>query len=433
VKKRIVLAVVLFVAVAVIPAAAQSQFIARDSLGLTALQSTCLLLGCSVVESIDGSQGAVFLVKNQGLLSPVQFLLELLLQPGIVDAEADQNLRVMQSQPLQAPSGLWDTTPVKYYGQTVWDGYANQPAVQIINLPMAQSSFHVKGTGIVAVIDTGVDPTQPVLQGVLLSGYNFINNQQGGSELGDVNQKSMSVVNGAYPAQVNYNTVSVLSQTSATYISQSQYAAFGHGTMVAGVIHLVAPTAQIMPLKAFRADGTGYLSNALRAIYYAAQNNANVLNMSFAFSTYSQELSKATTYATNRGAVCVASVGNNGQPVMVYPAGLSDVVGIASTTNNDTLSSFSNYGQPPVWVGAPGEGVITTYPFGTYAAAWGTSFSTAWVSGTVALMRSINTSLNQQSAAQALTHAKTLSGSAVGYGRLDVYQAVNAWAAVWGK
>jgi thermitase len=427
-KKHIVLAVVFFVAVAVRPAAAQNRFIVRDSLGLTALQSTCSLVGCSVVEGIDGSLGAVFLVTNTSLLSATNFLQTLLSQPGIVDAEADLSLRVMQSQPLQAPSGLWDTTPVNYYGQSVWDGYANQPAVQIINLPMAQSSFQVTGTGIVAVIDTGVDPTQPVLQGVLLPGYNFINNQQGGSELGDVNQKSMSVVNGAYPAQVNFNTIAVLSSTSANYISQSQYAAFGHGTMVAGVIHLVAPTAQIMPLKAFRADGTGYLSDVLRAIYYAAQNNANILNMSFAFTTYSQELYQATSYATNQGIVCVASVGNNGQQVMVYPAGLSDVMGIASTTNNDTLSSFSNYGQPPVWVGAPGEGVITIYPFNHYAAGWGTSFSAAWVSGTVALMRSINTSLNQQSASEAMTQAKSLPGTAVGYGRLDVYQAVNALA-----
>lgn len=426
--RRFFLLISLFFAISSRPAFAQSLFIVRDSLGLSSLQSTCLLLGCSVTEGIDGSLGQVFQIAVSTTTDTTAFLQSLLSQPGIVDAEPDLNLNVMQSQSLTAPSGLWDTTPVNYYGTAVWDGYANQPAASLINLPEAQTSFHVTGTGVVAVIDTGVDPTQPVLQSVLLAGYDFTRNQQGGSELSDVNQASMAVVNGAYPAQVNQASMAVVNQSGASYFSQSQYAAFGHGTMVSGIIHLVAPTAQILPLKAFRADGTGYLSNVLRAIYYAAQNNANVLNMSFDFPTYSQELAKATTYATNWGIVCVASVGNDGEPITVYPAGLSNVMGIASTTNNDALSSFSNYGQPPVWVGAPGEGIITTYPFGTYAAGWGTSFSAPWVSGTAALMLSINPSLNEQSASQAMTHAKSLPGGAVGYGRLDVYQALNWWA-----
>ena len=66
--------------------------------------------------------------------------------------------------------GLWDTTPVNYYGTTVTDGYVNQPAAQIIQLSQAQNDFNVTGVGIVADIDTGVDPTHPALQGVLLQG-----------------------------------------------------------------------------------------------------------------------------------------------------------------------------------------------------------------------------------------------------------------------
>src|SRR5262249_18124883 len=352
------------------------------------------------------------------------FLQELTGQLGIVDAEPDLLLHVMQAG--TAPSGLYDTTPVTYYGTTVWNGYANQPAAQIINLQSAQSSFNVTGAGIVAVIDSGVDPTQPVLQNVLVQGRDFTRNQAGGSELADVNQSTMAVVNGAAPAQVNQSTMAVVNDNGSSTFSQSQFAAFGHGTMVAGVIHLVAPGAQIMPLKAFHADGTGNLSDVLRSIYYATQNGAKVLNLSFDFTTYSTELAKAMNYATNRGAVGVASVGNDGQQVVVYPAGLSNVIGVASTTNNDALSSFSNYGQPPVWLGAPGEGIITTYPYGTYAAGWGTSFSTPFVSGTVALMRSLNSNLNEQSAGQALSHAVYIS-PALGNGRLDVYQAITAW------
>jgi len=225
---------------------------------------------------------------------------------------------------------------------------------------------------------------------------------------------------------VNQSTIAVVNNTGSSTFSQPQYAAFGHGTMVAGIIHLVAPTAQIMPLKSFRADGTGYLSDVLQAIYYARQHGANIVNMSFDFTTYSPELSAAINNATSNGLICVASVGNDGQAIMVYPAGLKNVMGIASTSNDDTLSSFSNYGQPPVWVAAPGEGIITTYPYGTYAAGWGTSFSAPFVSGTVALLQGISANINQSSAASAISHAVYIS-PALGKGRLDVMQAVTAW------
>ena len=424
-KSRILLCGLLFLAIFSRPAVAQNRIIVRDSLGLPALRLTCLLLGCNVIEGVDGVLGQVFVVVPGPFSSVTTLLEELLGQLGIVDAELDQLLRVSQQQSQTAPPGLWDRDPVSYYGTSAWDGYVHQPAVSIINLSKVQSrsSFGVSGSGIVAIIDTGVDPTHPVLQYALISGYDFTRNQPGGSELADMNQP-VGPQNGGSPAWVNQESMAVVDGNGSTF-SQPQYAAFGHGTMVAGIVHLVAPTAHIMPLKAFHADGTGYLSDVLRALYYATQNHAKVVNMSFDFTTYSTELSKATQYSTSRGAVLVASVGNDGQQVTVYPASLSNVMGIASTTNDDTLSSFSNYGHPPVWVGAPGEGVITTYPYETYAAGWGTSFSAPFVSGTAALLRSINYNLNQTSAARAISHAKYISPQ-LGYGRLDVYQAATA-------
>jgi Subtilase family len=107
----------------------------------------------------------------------------------------------------------------------------------------------------------------------------------------------------------------------------------------------------------------------LRAIYYAAQNNANVINMSFDFKTPSQELSNALDYAGRLNIICAASAGNDGAMETVYPAALqTDVMGVASTSDLDTRSTFSNFGNAIVWVAAPGEAIITTYPFGTYSA-----------------------------------------------------------------
>jgi subtilisin family serine protease len=101
-------------------------------------------------------------------------------------------------------------------------------------------------------------------------------------------------------------------------------------------------------------------------------------------------------------------------------------MGIASTTDWDSRSSFSNYGNTDVWIAAPGEYVISTFPGGTYASASGTSFSSPLVAGTVALMLGAKQPINQSQAASALQHAIPLT-SDLHHGRLDVYQAVSAW------
>src|SRR5438876_2868365 len=148
--------------------------------------------------------------------------------------------------------------------------------------------------------------------------------------------------------------------------------------------------------------------------------------MSFDYPSYSPELANAIKYANSNGVISVASAGNDGQQVAVYPGALPSVIDVASTSNSDIQSVFTNYGAPPVWLAAPGEGVVTTYPWGTYAAGWGTSFSAPFVSGAAALLFDVNTSLREADAAQAIAHAKVIS-SDLGNGRLDLYQAVAAW------
>src|SRR2546427_3490254 len=327
--------------------------------------------------------------------------------------------------------------PQPHSGGTVWDAYANQPAARIVRVSDAQSQFGVTGAGIVADIDTGVDPTHPALQGVLLPGYDFTRNQPGGSELADISSSPCPFSSCPPPrcpdcssAQVNQSTAAVLDQSTAAVLEgNDNYAAFGHGTMVMGVIHLVAPTAQLMPLKTFKADGTGFLSDILQAVYYAVQNNANVINMSFDTQTRSRELRKALDYANQNNVICAASAGNEGQsapPINVYPAQWqNDVMGVASTSDQDTRSSFSNYGNEVVWVAAPGEAIVTTYPFGTYAAGWGTSFSAPFVSGGSSLLLNKQANTNESQAAAAVAHAVPL-GSDMGNGRLDLVQTLAA-------
>jgi subtilisin family serine protease len=408
------------------PAAhAQARLVVRDSLGLPGINLTCAILGCNVVQAIGDPQGQLFVVKFPSLLNPILAILKLNLQLGIASVEIDQVVNTQAAYAGPAPSYLTDETPTSYYGATVWHGYVAQPATQLIRTSTTQSAYQVTGSGVtVAVIDTGVDPINPVLKNLLVSGYDFTRNTAGGSEKSDVT--TSPDLSQAQTAQVNQRTVAVLDQRTVAVLDGTSYSAFGHGTMTAGIVHLVAPQAKIMPLKSFNANGSGYDSDILRAIYYAVKNGAKVINMSFDYSSYSPELANAIKYANNNGVVSVASAGNDGQQVAVYPGALPSVIDVASTSNSDIQSTFTNYGAPPVWIAAPGEGVVTTYPWGTYAAGWGTSFSTPFVSGTAALMLGTNGNCTKSNVASGLAHARNISDPQLGYGRLDTYLAVQA-------
>jgi hypothetical protein len=415
--------------------------------GLAVIQQVCQLVGCNVVRTIDANPmgaplkpGSLFLVDSASPLPIGDFLTPLLQLVGVAAAELDPLVPLREDPSSQGPTAdlqspavtdyLWRRDPESYYGAFAWQGYLQQPAVTIVRLRDAQCEFGTSGIGTVAIVDTGIDASHPAFGGVVKWGYDFTRNTQGGDETADVEQESAALLDADQVYQVNQESAALLDQESAALLDNPAYAAFGHGTMVAGVVHLVAPTAEIMPLKAFRADGTGYLSDILRALYYAIQKHADVINMSFSRPTSSEELKRVLEQATLAGAVAVSSAGNEGLQTLRWPAALDNVMGVASTSNQDARSSFSNYGSDLVWLAAPGEGIVTTYPWGTYAAAWGTSFSTPFVSGAAALFVGQNSPLSQTEAALALSRAEPLT-SDMGWGRLDVYRAVDAGRVFW--
>ena len=407
---------------------ATQRLIVRDTAGQAALQLTCALLGCNVSLGLGDPAGQVFLLTLPNTLNLNSLIQSLLSVLAITDAEVDSSLNIVQGAPPPIPPALYNNSLVPYFGTNVWQGYTTQPAAQIVGISNAQSTFGVSGAGTVAVIDTGVDPNQPVLQPVLVAGYDFTRNQAIGSEMPDITQPVNPVTNNVPASYLNSYGAAVLDQSTVSVVDNSQYAAFGHGTLTSGLIHLVAPRALIMPLKAFQASGYGYTSDIIRAIYWAGRQHARVISMSFSIPQSSTELGKALSYATGAGMICVASAGNNSSSTAVYPASYSNVIGVASTDNNDVRSTFSNYGS---WVSlaAPGEGIVTTYPWGAYGAVWGTSFSAPLVSGTVSLMLQLNWNLSQAGAASALSHAQPVDPTAgLGYGRLDIVQALQAAA-----
>ena len=118
-------------------------------------------------------------------------------------------------------------------------------------------------------------------------------------QIASLSQSNTSILDGQNLVQLNSYTMAILSQSN-TSILDGGPKSFGHGTMTAGLVHLVAPNAKIMPLKAFTADGGSDLYNILRAIRYAADHGANVISMSFEITQSSPALQNAIQYALNK-------------------------------------------------------------------------------------------------------------------------------------
>jgi hypothetical protein len=347
------------------------------------------------------------------------------------------------------------------------DLYLNQPAMKKINLPSALFPSTVGqlplsyGAGVrIAVIDTWVDGGNSTLLNSIDAPYAFdpIQDNAPGAALGTaqetspfidqetspfIDQETSPFIDSAATAMVNQETSPFIDQETSPFIDQEtspfidgMAVAYGHGTMVAGVIHRIAPGAKIIPIRAFRTTGSAAISDVIQGIYYAVDvARADVISMSFSSPTDDQNLKDAINYAQQKGVVCVASVSNSNSSTKVYPAGDDRVIGVAATDYNDYKASFSDYGED-VEIAGPGTFITTTFPHSDagrqhWAMASGTSFSTPAVAATVALMKSLTGSIDPNSARIALELSADpildpVFRNALGKGRLDVLGALNA-------
>jgi len=316
---------------------------------------------------------------------------------------------------------------VDYFGAPVWESYLEQPSVRITRGARAHGIATGRGVTI-AIIDTRIE-NHPALENVLDPGDDFVGDWP--EENGDPEE--------AAPLDLQQGTTVVINVKAPGpkpgpppgrpfWTGNEQEYALGHGTMVAGVVHLLAPEARIMPLRAFAEDGRADTAGIVRAIYYAVDHGARVINMSFSASVLSPELLRAVNYATRRGVICVAPAGNQARATMVYPASLANVLGVASTDDDDRRSAFSNHGLDVTEVAAPGEGIVTTYLDGAYAAGWGTSFSGAIVSGGAALLLDVASSLDQYDVTRLLSRTAERTIDDPDQGRVDLWRAALAAA-----
>ncbi|QCD58599.1 type VII secretion-associated serine protease mycosin [Streptomyces hawaiiensis] len=228
----------------------------------------------------------------------------------------------------------------------------------------------------VAVIDTGVDVTNPQLTDAVdvKSGRNFLPKNLKDDDGNPIER-----------GKENGTTDTV-----------------GHGTKVAGIIAArpvkgtgfvgLAPDATIIPIQQNDAEGNGDVGTLTDAIRYAVQAGADVINISQDTSQpmpSTSDLKLAIDQALNKKIVVVASAGNDGLGGNVketYPASYEGVLAVAASDRNNERAAFSQSGEF-VGVAAPGVDMISTVPKGGHCSDNGTSFSAPYVAGLAALIK----------------------------------------------
>lgn len=242
---------------------------------------------------------------------------------------------------------------------------------------------------IVAILDTGIDYTHPDLTSNIWTNLGEI----AGNGLDDDGNGYIDDVYG-YDF---YNEDS------------DPYDDHGHGTHCAGTLGGVGNNNRgvtgvnwdvaLMGLKFMGATGLGNTFDIIRAINYASENGARVINASFGGPSFDPALRDAIQVAGQDGILFVAAAGNNGSNNDVYPTypanfDLDGLITVAATDSSDNLTWFSNYGSNSVDVAAPGSNILSTVPAGGYAYYSGTSMAAPHVAGLAALLLAANPGLS---------------------------------------
>jgi len=380
------------------------------------------LLGGVLLDVIPGVNLFLLRVTNVPVLT---FLLQLL---GVVYIEHDTTL----NNPTFENMGLLMTASLPTF-------YLRQPALTLIRADQAAGYYGGYGV-IVADINSGVDFSHPALQGHLTAGYDFVTAQ--GSTYAQLNesssnfldQSSSTFLDTSAGQPIDSATSAFLTESSSSFLDgglppgliTGQNVAYGHGTMVAGLIAAVAPQATIMPLRVFDSNGRADVFTITKAIYYATSQGAQVINMSFGMTTPSRSVQDAISAAVNANVTLTGAAGNANSAVRQYPAAYSKVISVAATDLQDKKANFSNYGTS-ITVSAPGVNIISAYPGGYYGIASGTSFAAPIAAADAAVVRSKQATGVRRAVVNGTVNINWMNLSyygMLGSGRVDVMKAI---------
>ncbi len=292
--------------------------------------------------------------------------------------------------------------------------YIEQWGLQKINASTAWDFFTGSDQVVIAVLDTGVDWEHQDLAANIWNNPGEIANNGIDDDVNNYVDDVRGWDFAAYQYSVGFIDPEDPEKTITNYFwkpedndpgmdrDSEEYQLFGfhpHGTHVAGIAGAVGNNTvegttnivgtlwncKIMPIKA--AYSTGYFESTwvAKGVRYAADNGAQVINMSFGGFGSSGIEDIALQYAHKKGVVLCAAAGNEYTIRAAYPASFNNVISVAATDENDRKADFSNYGET-VDISAPGTDILSTVPENGYRLGGGTSMASPFVSGAAAMI-----------------------------------------------
>jgi subtilisin family serine protease len=356
------------------------QLVARAALG--ANPAEILGGGVVAVSEVLSHSAAVLLQLSPG--SDVDSAARALEASGAVDY-AHPNYLLNRLHPVQGSYPFPDLNDVGEY------------ALQQASLSLQLSAAHQQATGEgarVGVIDVGVDFDFDILQGVAVSGYDFVDDD-------------------------------------AVALDEPGGLESGHGTFVAGLVHLAAPGATLRAYRVADAEGYGDGFTLARAIERAVDDGCDIINLSLVLLKRHLAVRDALLYAESHGTLVVAAAGNQAKTAAVYPAAEASAMAVGAVDDLLVRASFSSYG-PHLSVCAPGVDLYSSYQ-GDHFAWWsGTSFAAPLVAGTAALLLELDPAADgtllrnvlEYTATDVSAQNPTLSGL-LGHGQIDPLAAIS--------
>ncbi len=276
--------------------------------------------------------------------------------------------------------------------------FDRQYAPQQVRAPTAWDTTLGSEDVTVAIVDTGVDYTHPDLQA------------QFGTD------------KGTDPAGGDGDPQAPGGENHGTHVAGIASATTDNGTGVAGISN-----SRLLACRAL-GGGRGSLSDIATAIRYAADNGADIINMSLGGGGFTQTLKDAVSYAVNNGALPICAAGNSGSRGVSYPAKYDECVAVSAVDDNENLASFSQYG-PDLDVAAPGVDVLSTWNDSPYNSISGTSMACPAASGVAALGKAVDPDLGPNELRARLKNTAVdigLSDEEQGAGRVDAANIVAA-------